>query len=107
MMVSPTTGMLVPEAEAKAHHLMATLDRATPAPDTRLFTDPRQARRIWEVRESSLGVTSHVPGGPLHWEGFEDSAVAPDKLGAYLRDLRTLMQDFHYTGAFYRSEEHT
>ncbi len=91
----------ISEAEAKAHHLMATLDRATPAPDMRLFTDARQARRIWDVRESSLGVTSHVPGEPLHWEGFEDSAVAPDRLGAYLRDLRKLMQDFHYTGAFY------
>jgi len=89
------------EAEAKARHLMATLDRAVPAPDMRLFTDPRQARRIWDVRESSLGVTSHVPGEPLRWEGFEDSAVAPDRLGAYLRDLRTLMQEFHYEGAFY------
>ena len=67
----------------------------------RLFTDPRLARRIWDVRESSLGVTSHVPGEPLRWEGFEDSAVAPEKLGAYLRDLRKLMQAFHYGGAFY------
>ncbi len=91
----------ISEAEAKAHHLMAALDRSMPAPDMRLFTDARQARRIWDVRESSLGVTSHVPGEPLHWEGFEDSAVAPDRLGAYLRDLRKLMQDFHYTGAFY------
>ncbi len=80
---------------------MEALARETPAPDMRLFTDPRQARRIWDVRESSLGVTSHVPGEPLRWEGFEDSAVAPDKLGAYLRDLRKLMQDFHYEGAFY------
>jgi FAD/FMN-containing dehydrogenase/Fe-S oxidoreductase len=89
------------EAEAKARNLMQALDRATPAPDMRLFTDPRQTRRIWDVRESSLGVTSHVPGEPLRWEGFEDSAVAPEKLGAYLRDLRKLMQDFHYEGAFY------
>jgi FAD/FMN-containing dehydrogenase/Fe-S oxidoreductase len=91
----------VAEAEAKARHLMETLDRATPAPDMRLFTDPRLARRIWDVRESSLGVTSHVPGEPLRWEGFEDSAVAPEKLGAYLRDLCKLMQDFHYQGSFY------
>ena len=89
------------EAEAKARHLIETLDRSTPAPDMRLFIDPRQARRVWDVRESSLGVTSHVPGEPLRWEGFEDSAVAPDKLGAYLRDLRKLMQDHHYEGAFY------
>ena len=89
------------EAEAKARHLMETLDRSTPAPDMRLYIDPRQTRRIWDVRESSLGVTSHVPGEPLRWEGFEDSAVAPGKLGAYLRDLRKLMQDHHYEGAFY------
>ena len=89
------------EAEAQARHLMEALDRSPAAPSMRLFTDPRLARRIWDVRESSLGVTSHVPGEPLRWEGFEDSAVAPEKLGAYLRDLRRLMQDFHYDGSFY------
>jgi FAD/FMN-containing dehydrogenase/Fe-S oxidoreductase len=89
------------EAEAQARHLMEVLDRSAIQPDMHLFSDPRLARRIWEVRESSLGVTSHVPGEPLRWEGFEDSAVAPEKLGAYLRDLRKLMQAFHYEGSFY------
>ncbi len=46
-------------------------------------------------------MTSHVPGEPLRWEGFEDSAVAPEKLGAYLRELRQLMQAFQYGGSFY------
>ncbi len=91
----------IPEAEAQARHLMETLDRSSNPPDMRMFSDPRQARRIWDVRESGLGVTSHVPGEPLRWEGFEDSAVAPEKLGTYLRDLRKLMQDHHYEGAFY------
>jgi FAD/FMN-containing dehydrogenase/Fe-S oxidoreductase len=89
------------EAEAKALRLMQALDHSAIPPNMRMFTDPKQARRIWEVRESSLGVTSHVPGEPLRWEGFEDSAVAPEKLGAYLRDLRRLMQAFHYDGSFY------
>ncbi len=89
------------EAEAQAHRLMAALDRSTAPPAMRLLTDPRQARRIWEVRESSLGATSHVPGEPPRWEGFEDSAVAPEKLGAYLRDLRKLMNAYKYDGAFY------
>jgi len=91
----------IQEAEAQARHLMAVLDRSTTPPSMQLFTDTRQARRIWDLRESSLGVTSHVPGEPIRWEGFEDSAVAPEKLGAYLRELRKLMQDFHYDGAFY------
>ncbi len=89
------------EAESQAHDLMAALDRSVAPPNMRLFTDRKQIRRIWEVRESSLGVTSHVPGQPPYWEGFEDSAVAPEKLGAYLRDLRKLMQAFHYGGSFY------
>jgi FAD/FMN-containing dehydrogenase/Fe-S oxidoreductase len=91
----------IAEAESKARGLMAALDHATPPPDMRLYTDLRQTRHIWDVRESGLGVTAHVPGEPLRWEGFEDSAVAPEKLGAYLRDLRKLMQNFHYEGAFY------
>ena len=89
------------EAEAQAHRSMAALDRSSVPPAMRLLTDPRQARRIWEVRESSLGATSHVPGDPPRWEGFEDSAVAPEKLGAYLRDLRKLMNAYEYGGAFY------
>jgi len=91
----------VAEAEAQARHLMETLDHSSSPPNMRLFTDPRQAKRIWDVRESSLGVTAHVPGEPIRWEGFEDSAVAPEKLGAYLRDLRHLMQDHRYDGSFY------
>jgi len=91
----------VAEAEAQARHLMETLDHSAAPPDMRMFTDPRQARRIWDVRESSLGVTAHVPGEPLRWEGFEDSAVSPEKLGDYLRDLRRLMQAHHYDGSFY------
>ena len=89
------------DAESQAYHLMQALEASTMPPTMRLFTDPRQARRIWEVRESGLGVTSHVPGEPVRWEGFEDSAVAPEKLGAYLRDLRKLMDAHKYDGAFY------
>ncbi len=91
----------IAEAESQARNLMETLQRSSTPPNMRLFADPKQARRIWEVRESSLGVTSHVPGEPLRWEGFEDSAVAPEKLGAYLRDLRKLMNAFQYGGSFY------
>ena len=46
-------------------------------------------------------MTSHVPGEPLNWEGWEDAAVAPDKLGGYLRDLRKMMADFGYKGSLY------
>ena len=89
------------EAESQALGLMEALSRGANPPNTRLFTDKQQAKRVWEVRESSLGATSHVPGEPLNWEGWEDAAVAPEKLGAYLRDLRKMMAEFGYKGSLY------
>jgi FAD/FMN-containing dehydrogenase/Fe-S oxidoreductase len=88
-------------AEAQAVGLMEGLGRSPNPPQMRLFTNREQIRRVWEVRESSLGVISYVPGEPLTWEGWEDSAVAPEKLGNYLRDLRKLMNSFDYRGTLY------
>jgi FAD/FMN-containing dehydrogenase/Fe-S oxidoreductase len=90
-----------PEAEAQARTLMDALGRSPTPPRMRLFADPAQTRQVWVVRESALGATSHVPGEPLEWEGWEDSAVNPDKLGAYLRDLNKLMTGYGYHSALY------
>ena len=91
----------VAEAEAQASGLMEQLGQGPNPPQMRLFTDQKQIKRVWEVRESSLGVISYVPGEDLTWEGWEDSAVAPEKLGKYLRDLRKLMNSFDYRGTLY------
>jgi FAD/FMN-containing dehydrogenase/Fe-S oxidoreductase len=89
------------EAEAQAAGLMESLSRSSNPPQMRLLSVREQVRRAWEVRESSLGVISYVPGEPLSWEGWEDSAVAPEKLGSYLRDLRKLMNGYGYRGTLY------
>jgi Fe-S oxidoreductase/FAD/FMN-containing dehydrogenase len=59
------------------------------------------ARRIWRIRESALGATVFVPGEPHGWEGWEDSAVPPEKLGSYLRQLFALMGDYGYRSPMY------
>jgi FAD/FMN-containing dehydrogenase/Fe-S oxidoreductase len=89
------------EAESQARTLMQLLSRGATAPNMRLYTNTQQTKRVWEVRESALGVTSHVPGEPLNWEGWEDSAVAPEKLGRYLRDLRKMFAAYGYKGSLY------
>jgi FAD/FMN-containing dehydrogenase/Fe-S oxidoreductase len=89
------------EAESQARALMQSLSHGAKPPSMRLFTDKRQARQAWDVRESALGATSHVPGEPPGWEGWEDAAVTPDKLGTYLRDLHKLMQGYGYRSALY------
>ena len=47
----------------------------------KLYDDPDEEHLVWEIRESGLGATAWVPGEPVTWEGWEDSAVAPDKVG--------------------------
>jgi FAD/FMN-containing dehydrogenase/Fe-S oxidoreductase len=87
----------IADAESQARRLMASLSGAS----FRLLSDPRQARKVWEVRESALGAVSRVPGEPPTWEGWEDSAVAPEKLGGYLRDLQKLTNAYGYRYVVY------
>src|SRR5947209_19502226 len=67
----------------------------------KLFENPKEAAKIWMVRESGLGATTSVPGEPHHWEGWEDAAVPPEKLGSYLRDFSRLLKKYGYTSALY------
>jgi FAD/FMN-containing dehydrogenase/Fe-S oxidoreductase len=89
------------EALAAARVLAASCAPAGGAVSVRLFDRREEAARIWQIRQAALGATAHVPGQPLTWEGWEDSAVAPEKLGAYLRRLRALLDRHGYHGDFY------
>ena len=89
------------ESDARAHELMDRLRGKRDAPSMKLFDDPAQEHMVWKVRESGLGATARVPGEKDTWEGWEDSAVAPEKLGGYLRDLRALFDRYGYACALY------
>ena len=84
-----------------AREVMDLLKRQTGAPNMRLYTEGSDMQHIWSVRESALGASSSVPGERSSWPGWEDSAVAPEKLGAYLRDLRDLFKKYDYHAASY------
>jgi len=88
-------------ADDQARALMDALKNTQKPPSMKLFDDPEQERTIWLVRRSGLGATARVPGAKDTWEGWEDSAVPPEKLGNYLRDLRKLLTDFGYACALY------
>ncbi len=94
-------GQTLPEAESLAHRAMESLRRSLQSASFGIFPDRRQARKVWEIRESSLGAVSRVPGEPPNWEGWEDAAVSPEKLGAYLRDLKKLSDDYDYRCVMY------
>ncbi len=88
------------EAEAQARGAMKAL-AGSGAPAMKLYCAEDEQKKVWDVREAGLGATAFVPGEPLTWEGWEDSAVAPEKVGAYLRDLRKLYDKYGYNSALY------
>ena len=89
------------EADAKARSIMAKLQARPKPPKMKLYDDKKQEDLVWEIRESGLGATAFVPGEPVAWEGWEDSAVPPDKVGHYLRDLRKLFEKHGYDCSLY------
>ena len=89
------------DAESRASRLQAAFARRRRASAAKIFTDPDDMRMVWAVREASLGATAFVPGEPATWEGWEDAAVAPPRIGAYLRDFQRLRKRYGYYGSIY------
>ncbi|MEV4184438.1 FAD-binding and (Fe-S)-binding domain-containing protein [Streptosporangium canum] len=87
------------EADDRARALTDALNGTEHAPHIAFFDDEKTEKHLWEVRESGLGATARVPGMRETWEGWEDSAVPPERLGDYLRDLRALFEEFDYGDA--------
>ena len=89
------------EADAKAKDVMQTLNSQKQPPTMKLFDDKAEEDKVWEIRESGLGATAHVPGEPLTWPGWEDAAVDPNRVGDYLREFRRLLDEFDYNASLY------
>ncbi len=87
-------------ARSVAEQLIDRLKRMPDPPNTRLYT-PSEARSVWHLRESGPRAAAFAPGAAPQWEGWDDAAVAPEKLGSYLRDIRALLNEYDYEGAFY------
>jgi FAD/FMN-containing dehydrogenase/Fe-S oxidoreductase len=66
-----------------------------------LLETPGEQARIWQVREAAVATTSRDPRLGDGWPGWEDSAVAPERFAAYLRDLLVLLDHHKYRAAFY------
>ncbi|MFD5652763.1 FAD-binding and (Fe-S)-binding domain-containing protein [Streptomyces sp. NPDC127039] len=89
-------GDTVEEADARAHRMLQAVHRSERDADCAFLDDPSHEEDLWQVREAGLGATAHIPGKPDTFEGWEDSAVSPEKLGDYLRRLRGLFEEFGY-----------
>lgn len=73
---------------------------AASAVDSRVVTDPREQAVLWRIREEGAGLaTRTLPRKAL--SGWEDAAVPPERLGAYLRELDELLAANNLDGVPY------
>lgn len=87
------------DARAKAEEMRRVV-RDTGAVDVQIITGPAQ-RGYWSIRERGAGLASRTADGQEAWPGWEDAAVPPENLGAYIRDFRSLLAKFNVHGMLY------
>ncbi len=69
--------------------------------DARIVTDAAEAATLWRIREDGAGLASRPTSGKRSYSGWEDAAVPPEKLGAYLREFEALMTSHGVSGLPY------
>lgn len=84
------------DVDEQAHALLRAVGRGEKDPEVAFSDDPEREQRMLKAREAGLGVTARPPDDRETWEGWEDSAVPPERLGDYLRDLKALFEEFGY-----------
>ena len=106
-------GWLLVEVGAPGEDVTASLERAralcadSAAIDTVVYPPGDQASALWRIRADGAGLGGRTPpdgaggGDQQAWPGFEDAAVPPENLGAYLRDFTALMEEFEIDGLLY------
>ena len=106
-------GWLLVEVGAPGENVTASLERAralcaaSAAVDTVVYPPGEQASALWRIRADGAGLGGRTPpdgaggGDQQAWPGFEDAAVPPENLGAYLRDFTALMEEFDIDGLLY------
>ncbi len=91
------TGSSAAEVTASA----AAIVRDSGCADSLVAADPAHAAALWRIREDGAGLAGRtVDGAPAH-AGWEDSAVPPARLGAYLREFEELLTAHRLTGVPY------
>ncbi|MFF8975113.1 FAD-binding and (Fe-S)-binding domain-containing protein [Streptomyces sp. NPDC014995] len=87
--------------DARADELLEVLKARGRMTGGRVVHSPAERRSLWRVREDGAGLAARLVDGGESWPGWEDAAVAPENLAAYLRDFRKLLATHGLTGVLY------
>ncbi len=89
------------ETLAEAADIAQAVVRDSSAVDSLVFPAGPAATALWRIRADGAGLAGRSPAGRPAWPGWEDAAVPPDRLGAYLRDFDDLLADYQLTSIPY------
>jgi len=78
----------------------ALLDRVAAISDARRVTDPAEAAALWRIREDGSGLAARSLATPAY-AGWEDAAVPPEHLAAWLRDFDDMLGEHGLAGIPY------
>lgn len=73
---------------------------AAGALDAAVVVDPVAQARLWRIREDGAGLAARSLERPAH-AGWEDAAVPPERLGAWLREFDALLDEHGLQGVPY------
>jgi len=60
-----------------------------------------QIKKVWELRTAGLGLLSNIPGDKRSTTVIEDTAVAPEKLPAYVAEFKTIIAKYGQNCVYY------
>jgi FAD/FMN-containing dehydrogenase/Fe-S oxidoreductase len=66
-----------------------------------VFPAGPEAVAMWRIREDGAGLAGRTATGEPAWPGWEDAAVPPAVLGAYLREFTGLLASYRLDGLAY------
>ena len=66
-----------------------------------IYPPGADAAAIWRIRADGAGLGGRTPRGDQAWPGWEDAAVPPENLAAYLQDFQKLLEKFGLDGLLY------
>jgi len=89
------------EHEAELRAAARALIADAGAADSMVIEDTGHAAAVWRIREDGAGLAARTPAGAPAHAGWEDAAVPPERLGAYLRDFEELLAAHGLTGLPY------
>lgn len=103
------SGWLLCEVGGEGVDEDATLQRARQLADASgargeavmIYPPGADAAALWRIRADGAGLGGRTPKGDQAWPGWEDAAVPPENLAAYLQDFQKLLEKFGLDGLLY------